>query len=90
VAHASTGRHCSPARRVKGHCLLDMGTGFDNFTPRAYAYATDGVSQLAQANRAQLRQAMDAGGLAVYSGEWWHFDGPGSFVHRPILGAPLH
>jgi D-alanyl-D-alanine dipeptidase len=77
------------ARPGAGHRRLDMGTGFDNFTPRAYAYATAGVSARAQANRARLRQAMAAGGLAVYSGEWWHFDGPGSFVHRPILGAPL-
>jgi D-alanyl-D-alanine dipeptidase len=32
---------------------------------------------------------MAAGGLSVYSGEWWHFDGPGADVHRPILHAPL-
>ena len=84
----STGRHCAASRRVQGHCLLDMGTGFDDFTARAYAYATDGVSAQAQANRAVLRPAMDAGGLTVYSGEWWHFDGPGSFVHRPRFSGP--
>lgn len=67
----------------------DMGTGFDDFTPRALAYATDGVSPLAQRNRARLRQAMQAGGLAPYSGEWWHFDGPGAGDPRPILGVPL-
>ncbi|ORA68551.1 D-alanyl-D-alanine dipeptidase [Mycolicibacterium insubricum] len=69
--------------------LLDMGTGFDDFSPRALAYATDGVSAAAQANRALLRQAMAAGGLSVYSGEWWHFDGPGAAVDRPILEVPL-
>ena len=58
--------------------LVDMGTGFDDFTARAEAYATDGVSAQAQANRALLRSAMTAGGLAPYSGEWWHFDGPGT------------
>lgn len=69
---------------------LDMGTGFDNFTPRAHAFATDGVSARAQTNRARLRTAMRAGGIAVYSGEWWHFDGPGAAVHRPHLDAPVN
>ncbi|CAN5282817.1 M15 family metallopeptidase [soil metagenome] len=68
----------------------DMGTGFDDFTPRATAYATDGVSPSAQANRARLRDAMSAGGLAVYSGEWWHFDGPGAGVQRPIIDVPVN
>lgn len=69
--------------------LVDMGTGFDDFSPRATAYATDGVSAQAQANRALLRAAMAAGGLAPYSGEWWHFDGPGAGVQRPILDVPV-
>lgn len=68
---------------------LDMGTRFDDFTPRAYAFATDGVSARAQANRARLRRAMNAGGIVVYSGEWWHFDGPGSGMPRPHLNAPV-
>ena len=69
--------------------LVDMGTGFDDFSPRATAYATDGVSATQQANRARLRAAMAAGGLSVYSGEWWHFDGPGAGVQRPILDVPV-
>lgn len=80
---------CPAARRVQHHCLVTMGTGFDDFTPRAYAYATDGLSARARANRALLRTAMGRGGLQVYSGEWWHFDGPGALVQRPILDAPL-
>lgn len=68
---------------------LDMGTDFDEFSARATAYATDGVSTLAQHNRARLREAMAAGGLAVYSGEWWHFDGPGADVQRPIVDVPV-
>lgn len=70
--------------------LVDMGTGFDDFTPRSLAYATDGVSLEQQANRALLRNAMKAGGLEVYSGEWWHFDGPGAGVPRPILDVPVN
>ncbi|BBY65855.1 D-alanyl-D-alanine dipeptidase [Mycolicibacterium helvum] len=69
--------------------LVDMGTDFDDFSARAQAYATDGVSAAAQANRARLRNAMADGGLAVYSGEWWHFDGPGAGVQRPILDVPV-
>jgi zinc D-Ala-D-Ala dipeptidase len=68
---------------------LDMGTDFDDFTPRSLARATEGVSSEQQANRAVLRDAMNAGGLTVYSGEWWHFDGPGSGEPRPILDVPL-
>lgn len=67
----------------------DMGTGFDDFTPRSLAYATDGVSPAQQANRARLRDAMAEGGLTVYSGEWWHFDGPGAADLRPHLDVPL-
>src|SRR5437764_13972923 len=52
---------------------VDMGTDFDDFTARALAYATEGVSPGAQANRAQLRDAMKAGGLTVYKRERWHF-----------------
>jgi D-alanyl-D-alanine dipeptidase len=70
--------------------LVDMGTDFDDFSARAQAYATDGVSADAQANRTRLRAAMADGGLAVYSGEWWHFDGPGAGVQRPILDVPVN
>ena len=69
--------------------LVDMGTGFDDFSPRSHADATDGVSAAAQANRARLRDALSAGGLTVYAGEWWHFDGPGAGVQRPILDVPV-
>jgi D-alanyl-D-alanine dipeptidase len=75
---------------VAGGRLVDMGTGFDDFSPRATAYATEGVTAAAQANRAVLRTAMAAGGLSVYSGEWWHFDGPGAGEPRPILDVPVN
>lgn len=66
-----------------------MGTEFDDFTPRATAYATAGLSTAHVANRRLLREAMAAGGLSVYAGEWWHFDGPGAGTPRPHLGVPL-
>jgi D-alanyl-D-alanine dipeptidase len=71
-------------------CLIDMGTDFDDFSPRATAFATDSVSAAQQANRGRLRDAMSAGGLSVYSGEWWHFDGSGAGVQRPIPDVPVN
>ena len=90
LAHARSGSGCPAAQRVQRHCLLDMGTAFDDFTARAHAFATDGVSPQAQANRARLRTAMNSGGITVYAGEWWHFDGPGADVQRPHLDAPVN
>jgi D-alanyl-D-alanine dipeptidase len=69
---------------------VDMGTDFDDFTARALAYATDGVGVAAQANRARLRDAMKAGGLTVYKGEWWHFDTSDAYEKRPILNVPVN
>jgi zinc D-Ala-D-Ala dipeptidase len=80
---------CPAERRVGGLCLVDMGTDLDDFSSRGMAFATDGVSAEAQANRARLRAAMSAGGFTPYSGEWWHFDGPGAAVERPILDVPV-
>lgn len=75
---------------ARGGVLVDMGTDFDDFTPRSLAFATEDVTPSAQANRARLRDAMTAGGFAVYPGEWWHFDGPGASVPRPILDVPVN
>ena len=90
VTLASQQQPCPPERQVADLCLAEMGTDFDDFSPRAFAQATDGVSAEAQSNRARLRAAMGTGGLAGYSGEWWHFDGPGASVDRPILDVPVN
>jgi D-alanyl-D-alanine dipeptidase len=89
TAPAQQQQQCPRARQVAGRCIADMGTDFDDFSPHALAFATDGVTPDEQANRARLRDAMSAGGLSVYSGEWWHFDGPGSGVQRPVLDVPV-
>ncbi|MBX9641586.1 MAG: M15 family metallopeptidase [Mycobacteriaceae bacterium] len=84
------GRPLCPAEElVTGICLADMGTDFDDFTSRANAFATQDVSVEEQSNRKRLRDAMSYGGLTVYSGEWWHVDGPGTGVQRPVLNVPL-
>jgi len=51
---------------------LDMGTGFDDFSPRAHHGRTD-VSPEAQRNRALLLGLMTAAGWDFYGKEWWHY-----------------
>ena len=70
--------------------LVDMGTGFDDFSARSRVGATEGVSAQARSNRARLRDAMTAGGLSPYAGEWWHFDGPDAAVERPIIDIAVN
>ena len=52
---------------------VEMPSGYDEFSPRAYADYPGGTSQR-RAHRALLRQAMEAHGFAANPSEWWHFD----------------
>lgn len=52
---------------------LDMGTEFDAFTPLSYHGVTEGISVLAQKNRAILLGIMSAAGWDFYKNEWWHY-----------------
>lgn len=51
---------------------LDMGTGFDAFTPLSH-HANTEVSATAQRNRALLLGLMTAAGWDFYRNEWWHY-----------------
>ena len=51
---------------------LDMGTGFDDFTPLSH-HASLAVSPAAQANRLMLLGIMTAAGWDFYRNEWWHY-----------------
>jgi D-alanyl-D-alanine dipeptidase len=51
---------------------LDMGTGFDAFTPLSHHGSLD-VSRQAQANRFTLLGIMTAAGWDFYRNEWWHY-----------------
>jgi D-alanyl-D-alanine dipeptidase len=51
---------------------LDMGTGFDAFTPLSH-HASLEVSPAAQANRLMLLGIMTAAGWDFYRNEWWHY-----------------
>jgi D-alanyl-D-alanine dipeptidase len=51
---------------------LDMGTGFDAFTPLSHHGRTD-VSAEAQRNRLLLMGLMITAGWDFYRNEWWHY-----------------
>jgi zinc D-Ala-D-Ala dipeptidase len=51
---------------------LDMGTGFDTFTPKS-SPGSASVDAEARHNRATLAAAMEHRGFRPYSKEWWHF-----------------
>ena len=51
---------------------LDMGTGFDEFTPLSH-HASTGISTHAQQNRFLLLGLMSAAGWDFYGNEWWHY-----------------
>lgn len=51
---------------------LDMGTGFDDFSPAAHHGSRD-VPPIAQHNRMVLLGLMSSAGWDFYSKEWWHY-----------------
>src|SRR3546814_17413263 len=51
---------------------LDMGTGFDAFTPLAFHGSLD-ITPAQQRNRALLLGIMTAAGWDFYRNEWWHY-----------------
>lgn len=51
---------------------IDMGTGFDAFTPASHHGSRD-VSAEAQRNRHLLLGLMTAAGWDYYRNEWWHY-----------------
>ncbi len=53
--------------------LIDMPSGYDEFTERASPdYA--GGTEKERANRDMLRRLMEEAGFTVNPNEWWHFD----------------
>lgn len=51
---------------------LDMGTGFDDFTPQSH-HGNREISSAAQQNRFLLLGIMTAAGWDFYRNEWWHY-----------------
>lgn len=53
--------------------LVDMPSGYDEFTERASPNYNGGTPEQT-ANRELLRKFMEAAGFTVNPNEWWHFD----------------
>ena len=51
---------------------LDMGTGFDAFTPLSH-HANSAIPIAAQKNRLMVLGLMSAAGWDFYGNEWWHY-----------------
>lgn len=58
---------------LKTGALIDMPSGYDEFTERASPNYTGGTD-LQRANRDLLRKLMEEEGFTVNPNEWWHFD----------------
>jgi serine beta-lactamase-like protein LACTB len=52
---------------------VEMVSGFDEFSDRAYPDYQGGTSRQ-RWHRDLLRRAMESDGFTVYEAEWWHFD----------------
>jgi D-alanyl-D-alanine dipeptidase len=75
---------------------LDMGTGFDAFTPRSHHGVLD-IGGEAQRNRAILMGIMTSAGWDFYRNEWWHYQMfnarrypvfSDSVLPRPMMPSP--
>lgn len=51
---------------------LDMGTGFDTFSPLSH-HGAEGITGEAQKNRILLMGIMTTAGWDFYRNEWWHY-----------------
>jgi D-alanyl-D-alanine dipeptidase len=58
---------------LKTGMAVDMVSGYDEFSHRAYPEYPGGTS-LQRWHRQVLRQALEAKGFKVFESEWWHFD----------------
>jgi dihydroorotase/N-acyl-D-amino-acid deacylase len=58
---------------LKTGLALDMPSGYDEMSDRAFPHFTGGTAQQRKW-RDLLRAAMEAEGFTVYEYEWWHFD----------------
>jgi D-alanyl-D-alanine dipeptidase len=63
---------------------LDMGTGFDAFTPLSHHGDTE-VSPAAQRNRLLLMGLMTTAGWDFYRHEWWHYQLFNARALYPVL-----
>ncbi|MEE2761544.1 MAG: M15 family metallopeptidase, partial [Pseudomonadota bacterium] len=55
-----------------GGRTLEMGTGFDDFSPLSH-HGNTGIAAEAEHNRALLIGLMTTAGWDFYRNEWWHY-----------------
>lgn len=68
---------------------VDMGSGWCTFTPISWTNQKGyGLTKKQIANRMILLHSMESGGFSNYQGEFWHYNGPGSYTPRPHLNVP--
>lgn len=71
---------------------LEMPTGFDDFTEKAFRNSSEASPQ-AKKNSQLLEDAMKKYGFIPLTTEWWHFDAPGwdkfSILDIPFGAIPL-
>jgi len=63
---------------------IDMGSGYDEFSERAYPDFIGGTSR-SRWYRTLLRNCMNKAGFDVYDCEWWHFDYKPNAGKYPIM-----
>jgi D-alanyl-D-alanine dipeptidase len=63
---------------------LDMGTVFDEFTPRSH-HGNPDIPPAAQRNRHLLMGIMTCAGWDFYRNEWWHYQMFGARAKYPVL-----
>ena len=70
---AAPGRSCeNPASERFADNSVDMGTGFDCFSPLSYTLNPN-ITGEAMANRLLLKSSMSEQGFRNLSEEWWHY-----------------
>ena len=63
---------------------LDMGTAFDEFTPRSH-HGNQDIPAAAQRNRHLLMGIMTTAGWDFYRNEWWHYQLFNARANHPVL-----
>jgi len=69
-----------------GGGAIDMGSAFDEMSPRSH-HGAGGLDPAAQRARATLAGLMALAGFVHNPHEWWHYEIPGA-AQRPILRSP--
>jgi D-alanyl-D-alanine dipeptidase len=71
----------------KTGAVLDMGTGFDNFTDSAHHNFTQ-LPQAVLQNRQLLKTTMEKHGFTLFETEWWHYFWPNNRDYE-VLDIPF-